>query len=60
MQKLKPEIREQVLNIIGTNKSLEEITTYAYCPKCYTRISKNAAINVGSETQERNNRNEKR
>jgi len=52
MQKLKPEIREQVLNIIGTNKSIEEITTYAYCPKCYTRISKNAAINVGSETQE--------
>lgn len=56
MQKLKPEIREQVLNIIGTNKSLEEITTYDYCPKCYAKVSKSAAIKTDTfeqtETQE--------
>lgn len=38
MNKLKPEIQEQVMNIINSNKSLENISSYVRCPKCYSRI----------------------
>lgn len=38
MAKLKPEIQEQVMGIISQNKSLEDLSSYVRCPKCYTRI----------------------
>ena len=38
MQKLKPEIREQVLAIINQKKSIEDLYNYVNCPKCYNRI----------------------
>lgn len=58
MQKLEPEIREQVLNILGTNKSLLEdlSASYVYCPKCYTRIYKASIIKVNepsTDTQQK-------
>lgn len=48
MIKLEPEIRDQVLNILGTNKSLldDMSTSYVYCPKCYTKIHKSSIIKV--------------
>ena len=46
MQKLKPEIREQVLNIINTKKSFEQLQNYVHCPKCYKRIYRADTIKV--------------
>ena len=46
MQKLKPEIREQVLNIINQKKSFEQLQNYVHCPKCYKRIYRANTIKV--------------
>lgn len=40
VQKLEPAIREQVQAIISSKKSIEDITSYVRCPKCYGRINR--------------------
>lgn len=44
MQKLKPEIQERVLAIIDQNKSLDDISSFVRCPKCYARIYRSNAL----------------
>ena len=51
MARLKPEIQEQVLNIISSKKSIEELAAYVRCPKCYARIYK-SFINKNTEPPE--------
>lgn len=38
MNKLKPEIQEQVMNIINSKKSINDLGGYVRCPKCYSRV----------------------
>ncbi len=38
MQKLKPEIQERVLDVINQNKSIDDVSSFVRCPKCYSRI----------------------
>ena len=40
VQKLEPAIREQVQAIISSKKSIEDVTSYVRCPKCYGRINR--------------------
>lgn len=59
MAKLKPEIQEQVLNIISSKKSVEELAAYVRCPKCYARIYK-SFINKNTEPPEGTHQKESR
>jgi len=38
MEKLEPQIREQVLSIVNQKKSIEDLYNYVNCPKCYNKI----------------------
>ena len=40
VQKLEESIRSEAMGIIESKKSIEDITTYVRCPKCYGRVSK--------------------
>ena len=61
MEKLSPEIREQVVSIIDTfkadkkdmtEKSLQEIMAYVRCPHCWTRVYKtNTILASGTEDE---------
>lgn len=46
MEKLEPQIREQVLGIINQKKSIEDLQNYVHCPKCYNRIYRANTIKV--------------
>jgi len=57
MNKLKPEIQEQVLGIINQVKSLSDITSYVRCPGCYTRVYRsNVLIEPSEDTQQKQSR----
>ena len=57
MDKLKPEIQEQVLGIINQVKSLSDITSYVRCPNCYTRVYRsNVLIEPSDDTQQKRSR----
>ncbi|MCL1942619.1 MAG: phage prohead protein [Candidatus Azobacteroides sp.] len=46
IRKLRPEIQERVLNIIESKKSIDDLSSYVHCPKCYTRIYRSSIISV--------------
>lgn len=59
MSKLKPEIQEQVLNIINSNKSASNLGSYVRCPKCYSRIYRsytNKTVEPAEVTQKEKSR----
>ncbi|MCS3159574.1 hypothetical protein NXY07_26285 [Phocaeicola dorei] len=59
MNKLKPEIQEQVLGIINSKKSLENFSAYVRCPKCYSRIYR-SMLNKNNEPPEGTRKDESR
>lgn len=44
VQKLEENIRSEVMGIIESRKSIEEITTHVRCPKCYSRVTKSNLV----------------
>lgn len=59
MQKLKPEIQERVLAIIDQNKSLDDVSSFVRCPKCYARIYRSNTL-LGDDVpvvEEKENKN---
>lgn len=59
MDKLKPEIRDKVVSIIESNKSIEDVMSYVYCPKCYHKIYRsNLLVEPSSDTQQKESRTE--
>ncbi|MDR1673222.1 MAG: hypothetical protein LBS09_07175 [Bacteroidales bacterium] len=40
MQKLKPEIQEQVMQIIESKKSIENFISYVRCPNCWAKVTR--------------------
>ena len=63
MEKLRPEIREQVIAIIDalkgnkeslTEKSITDSFAYVRCPYCYSRVYRSNTILNGSEVEDGN------
>lgn len=44
VQKLEESIRSEVMSVIESKKSIEDITTHVRCPKCYSRVSKSNLV----------------
>ena len=44
VQKLGENIRSEVMGIIESRKSIEDITTHVRCPKCYARVTKSNIV----------------
>jgi hypothetical protein len=44
VQKLEENIRSEVMGIIESKKSIEDITTHVRCPKCYSRVTKSNLV----------------
>lgn len=62
MEKLKPEIQQQVVALLDAfkakgeelgTKSLEDFATYVRCPHCWSKVYRSMISNVGGSTEEK-------
>ena len=46
VQKIEPELRTQIQDIINSKKSIDAFENYVYCPKCYKKHFKSEIIEI--------------